>query len=678
MIPILYDAAETAFATNGIGILTDAADVTVEEELNGTFELEMVYPVKGIHFSEIAQRSIILSQIDPLSNPQPFRVYRITKPLNGNVRVYARHLAYDLMGIPVSPFSATGAAMALTSLKDHAATDCPFEFVTDKSATGTLTVSVPKPIWSILGGEEGSVLDTFGGEYLFDRWEVNLLTHRGSNQGVSIRYGKNLTSFEQDENCADCCTGLYPYWADSEGNIIELPEKIVRAVGNYGYTKIVPIDFSSEWETEPTEDKLRARAEKYISDNEVGVPDVSWTIGFAALEQTEEYKDIALLERVLLGDTVSVEFAEMGVSASARVVATKYKPLRERYDSVTLGKVRSNLADTIVKQQQEIEKKPSYDAITRATEFATKLILGAKGGSVRVLDTDGDGQPDTLYVADNNDPAQAKKVWRWNYAGWGASTNGYNGPFTMAATLESGLLAEFVTAAHLTAGTIQSPNGAIFIDLDAGTFRAKAIEEVADSVNDLEQGLSDTNSNLANNYSTTSQMEAAIKVVADQISTKVSSGDVESIILQKADSIRLKASKISWSSVYSSMTENGQLTCSAANIKGIIECGNKNGYWMRLGDAGKLEGGYGSDTVGTLNCADFTGAEVGMGIKAENIIFDGYLWVYDGYGCWSCGADGWVTVVSDLSIEPYGNGGVSWSYSFTDLEFQRGLCVTIL
>lgn len=489
MIPILYQASEKEFATNGLGILSDAIDVTVEELINGSFELEMVYPVNGIHFREIRNRSIILSDVDNVRQAQPFRVYRITKPISGKVKVYARHIAYDTKGITVRPFSISGAALALQGLKDYAVTDCPFDFYTDKTASGTLAVKVPTAIWSILGGQEGSVLDVFGGEYEFDRFVVKLLTRRGMDRGVSIRYGKNLTSFEQDENCASCCTGLYPYWADSDGNIVELPEKIVRAEGDFGYEDIRPMDFSGEWEDAPAADQLRSRAEKYIEDNKIGIPAISWTVEFVALEQTEEYKGMALLDRVQLGDTVTVEFPEMGVSASARAVSVKYKPLMDRYDKITLGRVKGNLAQTIVKQQQEIDKKPETNTILHAANAAAKVILGVKGGYLRQLDTDGDGIVDTLYIADHADPKQAKMVWRWNYMGWAASKNGYNGPFTMAATMEQGILADFVTAAHLTAGTIRSADGTFFLDLNTGTIRILPLDDAASTISQLESDM---------------------------------------------------------------------------------------------------------------------------------------------------------------------------------------------
>lgn len=478
MKPILYSPTETAFDTNGIGILNDAIRCSVRESLNGQYELTMRYPVEGIHFAGIVQRAIILAKPDPITQHQPFRIYRITKPMGGIVTIYARHIAYDLMGIPVGRFSAASAADALRGLNASAATDCPFSFSTDKSTSGRMNVMVPTPIWTLLGGSEGSILDIYGGEYEFDRWRVNLWNRRGADRGVSIRYGKNLTSLEQDENCANCYTGVYPYWADSDGNVVELSEKIVNAQGTYSYKRIMTLDLSQEWQEAPTQEQLRQRTEKYISDNDIGVPTVSWKIEFVQLEQTEEYKHLGLLEQVLLGDTVTVIFPDMNVNATARVVEVDYDPILERYNSITLGSVKANLASTIVQQNKEIQRKPSISLMQSIVMTLTSRILGAKGGAVRLLDTDGDEMPDTLYVADNADPALAKKVWRWNYEGWAGSKNGYNGPFTVGATLEDGILASAITAANLVAGTIQSADDArtFFLDLDNGILRMNATE----------------------------------------------------------------------------------------------------------------------------------------------------------------------------------------------------------
>lgn len=463
MKPVLFSPTETSFSTNGIGILSDAISCRPIQELNGRYELELKYPITGLHFSSIQQRNLILAKVDPVSELQPFRVYQITKPSSGIVTVRARHLAYDLGGIPVSPFAAQSAPLALNGLSANAVTDCPFTFSTDKSTAAAFAVAVPSAIWSLLGGSQGGILDTYGGEYEFDKYNVKLWNRRGTDRGVSIRYGKNLTSLEQDENCANCFTGVYPYWTNTDGQLVQLPERVVNAPGTHSYSKVMPLDLSTEWQEAPTEDQLRARTEQYIADNDIGKPAVSWKVEFVQLEQTEEYKGKALLERVLLGDTVSVDFEQMGVSASARVVAVDYDSVLERYNSVTLGSVKANISNTIAQQNKDIAAKPGKSEMQIAIEQLTNTILGAAGGSVRMLDTDGDKVPDTLYIADNPDPEQAIKVWRFNYEGWAASENGYNGPFVMGATLEDGFLAEFIKA-----GVLSSADGKIVINLNGG------------------------------------------------------------------------------------------------------------------------------------------------------------------------------------------------------------------
>lgn len=482
MKPILYADTEKDFQTNGVGVLSDAVACYVERELNGVYELDMQYPVNGIHFSAIQQRSIILAAPDPFSKDkaQPFRVYRMTKPMKGIVTVYARHVAYDLMGIPVSPFIANSANEAMQGMKSNAAIDCPFLFWTNKVTEATMTVSFPKSIWKLLGGSAGSVLDTYGGEYEFDRWNIGLHTQLGENRGVSIRYGKSLTSLEQDENCANCYTGVYPYWLSTEGALVQLDEKIVHAEGNFGYTRILDLDLSMEWEEAPTQEQLRDRAERYMKDNDIGVPEVSWTVSFIQLAQTEEYKDKALLEQIELGDTVSVMFAKMGIDVSARAVKTRYNVLLDRYESVSLGRVKANIADTIAKQQQALENIPDSKHLMAAAANATNWIVNGKGYMVAVKDDYGNWKE--MVSLDTPDLDTAVNVWRWNNGGFGHSKNGYDGPYETAITQDGQIVATFITAGSLTASIIKAgvlkslDNETFYLDLENGILKMKATE----------------------------------------------------------------------------------------------------------------------------------------------------------------------------------------------------------
>lgn len=475
MKPILYDADRTSFPAgvdNGLGVLADAMSCKVTQELNGQYELELHYPVAGIHYSEIALRSILRATVGPDGGLQPFRVYRIVPGMSGTAAVYARHIAYDLGGYVVSPFTAADAPSAVAAIKSHALpANMPFALTTDKTTVATMSVTVPASVWGLLGGQQGSLLDVYGGEYEFDGWAVRLLTRRGADRGVSVRYGKNLTDLTQDANCASCYTGVVPYW---RGNDVTVTAAPVYAEGDFGYTRLMPLDLSSSFEQQPTQAQLQAEAAAYIKRNQIGVPAVSWDVKLALLSQASGYEDVAFLEQIYLGDTVGVYFQRLGVDAKARVNRIVWDCLLDRYDSVALGSVKANIAATIAGQQKEIDAKPSVSLVEQISSSLAAALLGANGGSVRLLDTNGDGEPDELYIADDPDPTKAKKVWRFNYEGWAASSTGYNGPYTMGATIAGGIQAWMITAAHLIAGTIASEQGNFFINLDGGTIDTSA------------------------------------------------------------------------------------------------------------------------------------------------------------------------------------------------------------
>ena len=155
-----------------MGVLRDAVSCTVTEERNGAFELEMVYPITGQHYSSLALRGLILAKPNPYGEAQYFRIYKISRPINGQVTVNAQHISYDLSGIPVGPCKALNAVDALQQLKSHAAVSCDYQFWTDIQTVADFAVAVPGSLRSLLGGVEGSVLDVYGGEYEWDNTTV--------------------------------------------------------------------------------------------------------------------------------------------------------------------------------------------------------------------------------------------------------------------------------------------------------------------------------------------------------------------------------------------------------------------------------------------------------------------------------------------------------------------------
>lgn len=489
MKPILFPSTATEFTTQGLGALSDAISCIVTEERNGLYELEMQYPQSGIHFSEIQNRCIIYAIPSPYREAQPFRVYRITRPINGIATIYAQHISYDLAGIPVNPFTAGSAAEALSGMASHAAVESPFSFWTDKSTTANFSVLVPSASRSVLGGVEGSILDVYGGEYLFDKFLVRLYNQRGNDNGVVIRYGKNLTNLEQDANISSVATGVLPYWVGAEGELVQ--GNIVNVDGTFDFVRIMTIDFSSDFENQPTASELETRALQYIKSNKIGVPSVSISVSFVQLEQTEEYKDLALLEKCDLCDTVTVQFEALGINAKAEIVRIITDVLLERYESVEVGDIRANIAYTIADQQQKIEKAPTTSAMQKAINNATNWLTSADGYVIAVKDDNGTWKE--ILFLDTPSVETAKNVLRINTNGIGFSTNGVNGPYRNAWTIDGNLVADFITTGTLNAalakiinidatnintgtlnadlikaGTINSTSGNVSLNLDFG------------------------------------------------------------------------------------------------------------------------------------------------------------------------------------------------------------------
>lgn len=475
MNPILYSPTERAFADNGVGVLSDAASCIVTEERNGSFEMELQYPVAGIHYADITYRSVILARPRPDAAAQPFRVYRITRPMGGLVTVYAQHISYDLSGVAMPPFTAQGITGAFAAINASALpSDSGFTYWTDKTGTQSISSTLPLSVRSLLGGVRGSILDVYGGEYEFDRFTVRLWAKRGAERGVTIRYGKDLTSLEQEASCAAVYTAVYPYWTSGE-ETVELPEKTVSVPGTFDFTRILPLDLSSSFDDAPSVDRLRTAAQYYITDNKLGVPRVSLNLSFTQLDG----------EHVDLCDTVSVVFPAMGVTARAKVIRTTFDVLRDRYKGVDVGDIRANIADTIAAQAQDLDDMPTTQAMQKAILNATGWITGTGGGYV-VFKRNDIGQATELLIMDSPEMSTAKNVWRWNLGGLGFSKNGVSGPYETAITQDGSIVGKFVTAdgLHVYAANVDGVLQANQINADSlhvnaanvdGTFSADKI-----------------------------------------------------------------------------------------------------------------------------------------------------------------------------------------------------------
>lgn len=351
MIPVLFPAAETAFSDVS-RVLTDTVKCTVRQAVRGYDELSMQYPMIGAHFAELVPDALILAKPNAYTRAQPYRIYNISRPVNGLVTVSARHIAYDGRGIPIKPFKATTAKDAASKLKTNAAVTCPFTLTTDINKTKDMEVTVPKTLRELVATDKDSWLGTYGGGLVFDFYTISLLQNPGFDRGVTIRYGVDLTDAQQEENIADMITGVLPFWqgnqetvtpsqtADVDDTVEQTEVTIVgtvqRAAGTFPVEKIKPLDLSEYWDEPPSAAQLNSMANDWMSANKIGVPVVSLRASYAALGQD-----------VRLYDTVRVEFPLLGISTASSVSAAEFDVLREICTNVEIGDVQTQITDSM-------------------------------------------------------------------------------------------------------------------------------------------------------------------------------------------------------------------------------------------------------------------------------------------------------------------------------------------
>ena len=231
-------------STEGRGRLTEAVSAIVTEERNGAFTLEFQLPITAKHFAEIGNGSIVKAKPNPYDAEQMFRIFKVSKPLNGIVTFKANHITYDLNKTSVKPFNAVGASDAVTKIAANMTGGSDFTITTNISNTASaFKNSIPQSARALFGGQNGSLLDVFGGEWRWNNLICTLMANRGSDRGVRIAYGKNLTDIRQEENIESMYTAVMPFvkmTADDDAILGDLQTIIVSTE-----PRILNLDVSS-------------------------------------------------------------------------------------------------------------------------------------------------------------------------------------------------------------------------------------------------------------------------------------------------------------------------------------------------------------------------------------------------------------------------------------------------
>lgn len=334
MTPILFEANATIFTSYGIGAMVDAIKCEVTMDSNTQYELQMEYPCDGELFSEITGNRIIFAKPCQTDDPQPFRIYRMTKPIGGKVTFYARHISYDLLGIPVTPFKATSASDFCSKISANSVITNPFTFTTNISKTEDLEFDEPQSARYLLSDNDQSWAKVYGGELVFDGYDVKLQSAAGQNRGVVIRYGVDLIDSKMEENINGVYSGILPYFL--EDNVLVMGT-VQNVTGTFLVPRVLLVDVSDYIvSAHPSQSDVNSVGQTWLSENLVGLPEISLKLSYAQFEQVAR-----------LYDTVTVKIERLGIDVLAKVSQTVYDVLKERNVSINVGDVRPTFAADI-------------------------------------------------------------------------------------------------------------------------------------------------------------------------------------------------------------------------------------------------------------------------------------------------------------------------------------------
>lgn len=363
----LFPEDATTFTSNGIGFMDDCTSCTVTEERNGAYELSMEYPVSGKRFNDLETNRIIVANVNPYRDypSQAFRIYNISKPMNGKVQIDAQHISYDLTGIICLPITLSECQYVETILHkifrtsnvtvpDNESNKWNYEVIYQYLHTnGSFSTKKPTGVRGVLGGQEGSIIQTYErGEWEFDNYIVRFYSTyddypgRGKNRGVTVRYGKNLQDLTQDENIANMYDGVLGYWYNEENtpSLIRMNSPEWRDQDPNHRSKVMALDLTDKFETAPEVLDLEAKTHQYIVNNQVFKPEISIKVSMAVLNNDPAF------ENVRICDTVSIYFEQYGIVASAKVIKTVYDCKKGRYQSLELGNAIRDLSDSLMNQ----------------------------------------------------------------------------------------------------------------------------------------------------------------------------------------------------------------------------------------------------------------------------------------------------------------------------------------
>ena len=414
MRPILYEQNERVFDTNGMGILYDAISAEVTEVRNAEFELELKYPVGGEWASALTQNRYILVKPNDYDEPHAFRIYEVEKEVDSNqITVKAVTKTDELSGNIIKPLSIKSATPsgAWEQLKRVAVDPIEYNFISDIQTAKDTNMDI-RNVLNAIAGEEGSFIDTWGGEIKRTNNTIFLYSKRGKDHVTTIRPRKNLKNVKVKSSMAGKFTRILPYVTFTPEGENE-PEQVIYGdiiksphYDDYFVKRIVPLDLSSEFNDSsthkegeeakkkaPTPAQVTAKAQSYFTskNKDADKPDLSVEVEMIPLQDSTEWdrRIIQALEKIQLCDTVDVYVPKIDCDVTVKVRKIVYDTLRERIikiEASSSGSGRASLADQQKAQWQDLTNK-----------IVNNALYGEKDGLIHTILTSANNKNKNFY-----------------------------------------------------------------------------------------------------------------------------------------------------------------------------------------------------------------------------------------------------------------------------------------
>lgn len=450
---ILYEKGTTDFTRNGLGYLNNVLSANITEELNGEYSLVFDYPLNELLSNELVEERIVKCKVSDGTN-QCFIIKNVVKTYE-KMTITCSHLFYLLLtdlaediypqNLSPKPF--------LDWILQRANYVLPFTTTSDVSIQKSGRYVRKNLVEVILGEQNNSMVNLFGIEIKRNNWNIALNSRIGADRGEKLLYGKNITGINLTIDTNEMFTRIMPIGFDG----LLLPEKYIDAdnINDYPYPKIGIFEFSDIRYDPNDSEAYHTLEEAYTAlrnavdelyDNGINEPKVNIKINWLELSKTEEYKQYSNLERVELGDTIHAEI--FGLNYTTRVIKTVYNPLNDRVEQFEIGTFQPSYATQMNKYEFDLQSINPASILDEARDNATTLITQAMGGYIYKTNSE-------LYIMDSNNPSTAVHVWRWNINGLGYSSNGINGPYGLAMTMDGQIVADFISTGTLRTSVIQ-------------------------------------------------------------------------------------------------------------------------------------------------------------------------------------------------------------------------------